>query len=62
VPVYAATYMEDMYVDYEHARRTAGKIRGIKEYITNALMHNAVRARTEMVMGELWRLRCGEVD
>ncbi|CUS07215.1 unnamed protein product [Tuber aestivum] len=62
VPVYAATYMEDMYVDYTHARRTAGKIRGTKEFVTNALMHNAVRARNETVMGELWRLRSGEVD
>ncbi|PWW74197.1 alpha/beta-hydrolase [Tuber magnatum] len=62
VPVYAATYMEDMYVDYTHARRTAGKIRGAKEFVTNTLMHNAVRARNETVMGELWRLRSGEVD
>ncbi|RPA96857.1 hypothetical protein L873DRAFT_1772157 [Choiromyces venosus 120613-1] len=50
VPVYAATYMEDMYVDYTHARRTAGKIRGVKEFVTNTLMHNAVRAKTEAVI------------
>ncbi|CAZ83284.1 unnamed protein product [Tuber melanosporum] len=62
VPVYAATYIDDMYVDCTHARRTAGKIRGAKEFVTNALMHNAIRARTETVMGELWRLRSGEVD
>ncbi|KAL0631620.1 hypothetical protein Q9L58_009514 [Maublancomyces gigas] len=62
VPVYAATYVEDMYVDFEFARETAAKIKGAKEFITNAMFHNAIRNKTEGVMAELWKLKVGEVD
>ncbi|KAK5003340.1 hypothetical protein LTR16_009936, partial [Cryomyces antarcticus] len=43
VPVYAATYMEDMYVDFNFAQETAAKIKGCKTFVTNALYHDAVR-------------------
>ncbi|KAH0614328.1 uncharacterized protein H6S33_006214 [Morchella sextelata] len=62
VPVFAATYIEDMYVDYEFARETAGKINGAKEFMTNVMFHNALRSKTEGVLGELWKLKVGEVD
>lgn len=80
VPVFAATYVEDMwafvilgrvipcanerqrYLDFEFARETVSKINGAKEFITNAMFHNAIRVNTEGVMGELWKLRVGEVD
>lgn len=57
VPVYAASYVEDMYVDFDLARETAKKVKGIKVYETNSLYHNAVRARSEEVLAELCRLR-----
>lgn len=36
VPVFAATYIEDMYVEYDLARETARKVNGIKTFETNA--------------------------
>jgi len=62
VPVYAATYMEDMYVDFEFARKTAGTIKGSKEYITNVWHHSALRHKLEGVMGELWKLKTEPAD
>lgn len=35
VPVYAATYIEDMYVDYDLARETTAKVKNIKTFETN---------------------------
>lgn len=35
VPVYAASYIEDMYVDFGLARETARKVNGIKTFETN---------------------------
>lgn len=35
VPVAAATYVEDMYVDYEMSKETKEKIRGCQQWITN---------------------------
>jgi hypothetical protein len=62
VPVYAATYMQDMYVDYDFARDTAARIAGAKEFVTNVMYHSALRAKTEVLMGELWKLKVGEED
>jgi len=62
VPVYAANFIDDMYVAYDLSRQTAATIRGARSFDTNVLMHNAVRAKTWAVMGELWKLRGGEVD
>lgn len=36
VPVFAASYIEDMYVDYDLARETARKVKGIRTFETNA--------------------------
>lgn len=57
VPVYAASFVEDMYVDFGLARETAAKVGGIKVYETNGLYHNALRARSDEVLAELCRLR-----
>lgn len=35
VPVFAASYIEDMYVDFDLARETASKVKGIKTFETN---------------------------
>lgn len=40
VPVYSITYVDDMYVDFDLARKTASKIRNCKQFITNAVYHN----------------------
>lgn len=49
-------------MDCDFARETAGKINGAKEFVTNVMFHNAVRSKTEGVLGELWKLKVGEVD
>jgi hypothetical protein len=62
VPVYAANYIEDMYVSWELSRATLATINNARSFDTNILFHNAVRARNETVMRELWSLKTGEVD
>lgn len=62
VPVYAATYIEDMYVEYDLAKETASKVRGIKTFETNAMYHNAIRARSEEVLQQLFKLRDDVID
>ncbi|KAI9760807.1 MAG: hypothetical protein M4579_001437 [Chaenotheca gracillima] len=62
VPVYSATYMEDMYVDFGFARNTASKIRGCKEFITNVLYHNALGSKSDEVMKQLFAMRDDVVD
>ncbi|KAL4979043.1 Alpha/Beta hydrolase protein [Aspergillus desertorum] len=62
VPVYAATYIEDMYVHYDHAQNTAAKIKGIKQFITNVMYHNAIRSKTDELFQQLFALRDDTVD
>ena len=62
VPVYAATYLDDIYVDYDLAQETARNIKGIKQFITNSMDHGAIRSRTEDVLKELWKLRDDTMD
>ncbi|KAK4174959.1 Alpha/Beta hydrolase protein [Triangularia setosa] len=62
VPVYAVSYIDDMYVDIEAARETAALVKGIKVHETNQLHHNAVRAKGDEVLGMLFRLRDDSLD
>ncbi|KAK0729172.1 Alpha/Beta hydrolase protein [Apiosordaria backusii] len=62
VPVYAVSYIDDMYVDIEAARETAALVKGIKVHETNQLHHNAVRAKGDEVLGMLFRLRDDTLD
>lgn len=57
VPVYAASYDDDMYVDQGFAMETAKAIKGCKVYRTNVMLHNAVRAKMEEVVGALFKLK-----
>lgn len=62
VPVYAAVYTDDMYVDYELSMETARKIKGCKTYITNVMYHDAVRSKMDEVTRALFALRDDEID
>ncbi|EPS44111.1 hypothetical protein H072_1895 [Dactylellina haptotyla CBS 200.50] len=62
VPVYAATYMDDMYVDFELTRKFAGVTGNFHEFITNSMYHNAISAKTTEVIDKLWELRKGCAD
>lgn len=62
VPVYAATYIEDMYVHYDFARDTAAKIRNCKSFVTNVLYHDALGNKTDELMKQLFALRDDTID
>ncbi|RDW78121.1 proline iminopeptidase [Coleophoma crateriformis] len=62
VPVYAATYFNDMYVDFGLAQLTASKVKGIKQFITNSMYHDALRSRNEEVMHQLFAMRDDSID
>ncbi|KAK3300944.1 Alpha/Beta hydrolase protein [Chaetomium fimeti] len=62
VPVYAVSYVDDMYVDFELARETAGLVKGIKVRETNGWYHDAVRSKADEVFGVLFRMRDDCID
>jgi pimeloyl-ACP methyl ester carboxylesterase len=62
VPVYAASYIDDMYVDFDLARETAALVKGIKVLETNSWYHDAVRSRPDEVIGHLFKLRDDTID
>jgi hypothetical protein len=62
VPVYAAVYQGDIYVDYDLSMETAQKIQGCKVYSTNVMYHDAVRAKMDEVMKALFALRDDVLD
>ncbi|KAL2270126.1 hypothetical protein VTJ83DRAFT_2310 [Remersonia thermophila] len=62
VPVYAVSYIDDMYVDFEFARETARLVKGIKVRETNAWYHDAVRSKSDEVYATLFNLRDDEID
>ena len=57
VPVYAATYIDDMYVHFDLASSTAAKIKASKQFITNTMYHDALRSKSGEVMRQLFNLR-----
>ena len=62
VPVYAASFIKDMYVDFDLARETARRINFIKVLETNSMYHNAIRARADEVLPQLFKLRDDVLD
>ncbi len=62
VPVYAVTYIDDMYVDYDLAQQRAAKIKNCKQYITNAMYHNGLGSKSDEVIKQLFALRDDVID
>jgi hypothetical protein len=62
VPVYSATYVNDMYVAYEAAMDTGAKIKGLKQFITNSMYHDALRAKADELFRQLFALRDDTID
>ncbi|MFJ4830890.1 alpha/beta fold hydrolase [Streptomyces sp. NPDC088747] len=56
VPVAAAVYHDDMYVDTGHALRTARSIRGLRTWVTDEFEHDGVRAGGPRVLDRLLAL------
>ncbi|MFI8288069.1 alpha/beta fold hydrolase [Streptomyces sp. ms191] len=61
VPVAAAVYHDDMYVDTEHALRTARAIRGLRTWVTDEFEHDGVRAGGPRVLDRLLALARDEI-
>ncbi len=62
VPVYSATFFDDMFVDFELAQYTASKIKNCKQFVTNVMYHNAVRAKSDELLKQLFALRDDVID
>jgi pimeloyl-ACP methyl ester carboxylesterase len=61
VPVAAAVYHDDMYVDTAHALRTARGIQGLRTWVTDEFEHDGVRAGGPRVLDRLLALARDEV-
>jgi pimeloyl-ACP methyl ester carboxylesterase len=62
VPIYAANYVDDMYVNFALVQETVTKIRNCKQFITNTMYHDALRSQTESVLENLFKLRDDNMD
>ncbi|CAL9315860.1 alpha/beta fold hydrolase [Streptomyces sp. SudanB25_2051] len=60
VPVAAAVYHDDMYVDAAHSLETARAIRGLRTWVTDEYEHDGVRASGTRVLDRLLSLARGE--
>ncbi|MEU8620592.1 alpha/beta fold hydrolase [Streptomyces sp. NPDC048623] len=61
VPVAAAVYHDDMYVDTAHSLETARTIRGLRTWVTDEFEHDGVRAGGPRVLDRLLALARGEL-
>jgi len=61
VPVAAAVYYHDMYVDRELSMQTAAAIRGLRTWVTSEYEHNALRSAGGAVLGRLIGMVRGEI-
>ncbi|KIW21325.1 hypothetical protein PV08_01905 [Exophiala spinifera] len=57
VPVYAAVFVDDMYVDLMFSLETAGLVKNYHMHLTNVMFHDAVRAKTRDVLKAVFSLR-----
>ncbi|MBK6009960.1 alpha/beta fold hydrolase [Streptomyces sp. MBT53] len=61
VPVAAAVYHDDMYVDATHSLQTARSVRGLRTWVTDEFEHDGVRAGGTRVLDRLLALTRDEV-
>ena len=61
VPVAAAVYYNDMYVELGLSEKSASQIQGIKLWVTNEHEHSALRMHGEAVFGRLYDMLHGEI-
>jgi pimeloyl-ACP methyl ester carboxylesterase len=62
VPTYAAVYHDDMYVDFDLSMETAKTIKGCKPFVTNSMYHNAISAKMNDVLKEIFARRDDVID
>ncbi|MGY1434870.1 alpha/beta fold hydrolase [Streptomyces reniochalinae] len=61
VPVYAAVYHDDMYVDRDHSLATARAVPHVRTWVTSAWEHDALRVSRGTVLERLIGMARGEV-
>ncbi|MBM9507206.1 alpha/beta fold hydrolase [Actinacidiphila acididurans] len=61
VPVAAAVYHDDMYVDTAHSLATARAIRGLRTWVTDEYEHDGLRVSDGRVLDRLVRLARGDL-
>ncbi|QIG41917.1 alpha/beta hydrolase [Nocardioides anomalus] len=61
VPVLAAVYADDMYVDAGLQLETAERVANVRAWVTNEYEHDGLRVAPERVLGRLFDLRAGRV-
>ena len=61
VPVFAAVYFDDMYVDAGLQLETAGYVGNVRAWVTNELEHDWIRADGPRVLGRLLDMRAGRI-
>ena len=54
--IYIPRYFNDMYVDFNLAQETASKIKNTEQYITNQLVHDALRTDSKDVINTLFKV------
>ncbi|KAF7312837.1 Sulfhydryl oxidase [Mycena kentingensis (nom. inval.)] len=62
VKITAATYFEDMYVDFARAQKTACSIGNLQQYISNQHLHSAIRKDPATILGALFTISRREMD
>ena len=61
VPVAAAVYVEDLFVEHGLSMETARKIQGLRAFQTSQYMHNGVREDGKAVLGRLIDMASGNI-
>ena len=61
VPAAAAVYYNDMYVDREFSVRTAGAIRGLRQWVTSEYEHDGLRVSSGAVLNRLIGMVRGQI-
>jgi len=61
VPAAAAVYYNDMYVDRELSVRTAGAIRGLRQWVTSEYEHDGLRVSSGAVLNRLIGMVRGQI-
>ncbi|QSX39552.1 alpha/beta fold hydrolase [Shewanella cyperi] len=61
VPVAAAIYSEDMFVEMEYSLATAAKVKGLRYWLTSEYEHNGIRMDGERVLNRLIALNRGKL-
>ncbi|KAI5952378.1 hypothetical protein KGF54_003245 [Candida jiufengensis] len=65
VPIVAATYYSDQYVDFkltEHVKNNIVSPDNLRQFITNEFFHNGLRANPEKILGSLFKLLDDDID